>query len=57
MLNKTVEHAQMTKFQNFSGKKPSALLVNTFSFPGSYPNTKGTLFPEHPSRLLLKLIY
>ena len=44
LLNKFVEHAQQTKFQNFYQKKNSSQLVNTFSFPGSSSYIKRTLF-------------
>ena len=58
LLNKTVEHAQLTKFQNISGKKSLVQLVNTFSFPGICPNIKRRLFSRtYLGRLLLKLMY
>ena len=58
LLNKTVEHAQQTKFQNISGKKSLVQLVNTFSFPGICPNIKRRLFSRtYLGRLLLKLMY
>ena len=57
LLKKTFEYAQLTKFQNFRGKKLSSL-INTFSFPGSSRNIKKALSSRtSPGRLLLKLIY
>ena len=58
LLNKTVEHAHQTKFQNISAKKSLVQLVNTFSFPGICPNIKRRLFSRtFLGRLLLKLMY
>ena len=57
LLKKPFEHVQLTKFQNFRGKKLSSL-INTFSFPGSSRNIKKALSSRtSPGRLLLKLIY
>ena len=47
---------QLTKFQNFRGKKLSSL-INTFSFPGSSQNIKKALsYRTSPGRLLLNPI-
>ena len=46
------------KISKLQQKKSSAQLVTTFSFPGSSPNIKRTVFSwMSPGRLLLKLIY
>ena len=59
LLNKTVEHAQLTKFQNFSGKNVNLNYSSKYiSFSGSSSNIRRILF-FHKSlgTMLLKLIY
>ena len=60
LLNKTVEHAQLTKFQNFSGKKFNLSYSSKYiSFSGSSSNIKRIhFFSSQLSRFnAFKLIY
>ena len=59
LLNKTVEHAQLTKFQKFSGKNVNLNYSSKYiSFSGSSSNIRRILFFHNSlGTMLLKLIY